>query len=750
VATARPSRLATRLPILLACVVLVLATVLTLVRAHTASDGLGHLDGTVFGPLGLNVDPPDPSAAALRDEAVVQAIDGVPVDEMLRGRRPGGAAQVGAVHRYRTYDGERVRDVDVTLIEPRVGRALGGIAGFLWFITSIVAVAGYTFARRPHEPAAAALVTFAACLLGAAVLAVTAVEPADLAFRPVLWWSALAASGLAFTAYLGGLAHLCLEFPRPPAWFERRRWLVPLLYLGPFAVGVVLVTRTAASGATTESLASATDAPALLGLAFVAVGVGNIVANLVRSRRDRATRRDLSLVGIALVVSVVGFVGVNTVSSLSDLDPPDWVHLGMFLPLPFAIALAVLRRGLFDLDVIVTRTIAYALTSAALVVLYVAGVAGLQSAFRASELTAAAPVAAAVALVFAPLRLGLQRLLERSMFGRRDDPYAVLADVGRSLQASGAPLAALERSATAVQRALRLPWVAVRLDGDVEPAAEAGRRPEEVVEVPIVHRESVVGVLQVGRRSPGEPFTAGELRLLEDVAAQASVAVDALRLTDALARSRARAVTSAEDERQRVRNDLHDGLGPALTGVSLQLTAALDRLDPGHPAFSAVQRASTAVVAAKADVRRLIDGMAPPQLERLGLLAALRALGDQLNADPAVGTRGHPRIDVTGPQALPILPEVEVAAYRIAAEAALNARRHADATSCRVAVSLTGGALVLEITDDGVGLREDTEPGVGLSSMRARAEGLGGTLDLETSDPGSVVRVTIPVQTSQD
>ena len=182
-----------------------------------------------------------------------------------------------------------MRDIEVRLVEPRLGRSLGSIADLLWFIVAIAFVAIYTFVRRPREPAAAALVSFSVCLFSAALLAVTAVEPADLAFRPAMWWIALALSGLAFTSYLGSLAHLCLEFPRPPRWFAGRPWLVPILYLGPFALGVALVVLDVVGGdPTTESLASATDIPAFVALMLIALGITNVVANLWQARRDRA------------------------------------------------------------------------------------------------------------------------------------------------------------------------------------------------------------------------------------------------------------------------------------------------------------------------------------------------------------------------------------------------------------------------------------------------------------------------------
>jgi signal transduction histidine kinase len=263
----------------------------------------------------------------------------------------------------------------------------------------------------------------------------------------------------------------------------------------------------------------------------------------------------------------------------------------------------------------------------------------------------------------------------------------------------------------------------------------------------MVHHGIVLGTLEASPRSAGEPFGERDLRLLGDVATQAAVAAQSLRLTDALARSRARAVTAAEDERQRIRRDLHDGLGPALTAISLQLSAALDHAPPGD-VVSSIEQATRAATTAKAEVRRIIEGMTPAQLDRLGVMAAVRALGDQLNADPAAGTPGHPMVSVDGPATLDaVAPEVEVSAYRIAAEAMLNAHRHSGGCCCKVVANVVAGELRLQVDDDGVGLARDEHrsDGVGLASMRARVDALGGRIEIGPGrNGGTSVAVILP------
>lgn len=744
--------LATFIPITLTVLVGLAMLGLLVARAVLPSDGAGHADGGSFHRLGLVVDPPDPARTNLRAGMVVMAIDGVPVDDLLRHGGLGRSVAVGDVVSYRVYDHGRVREIPVRMLETRIGRALGNQSGVLLGTGLIAAIAAYLFAHRPREPAAAAFLAFGGCLFVAVAGSLFVNEPADLAFRPWLWWLSLQVVTLGFSVYMGGLAHFGLVFPRPARVLAARPLLVLVPYLAIFSVVVVAEGFLLVTGRlTTAGFAGVNELAGVPGTVAVLAGLANVVANLVRARRDRAVRRELRIVGTGLLATVVIFLGANLAEDVG-VEVPEPLFLVGLLPLPLTIAYAVLRRGLFDIQAIVNRTITYLVVTAALVGVYAAGIAAVQGLLRISDLTASIPLTALVAVAFAPARLRVQRMVDRLMYGRRDDPYAVLVEVGRGIQASSNPADALQRLVEAVASALRLPHVAVRLgeDATAELVAAAGDRRGEVVLLPLVHQGITLGFLEVSPRSPGEPLGDADLHLLADVAAQAAVATDALRLSDALARSRVRALTASADERARMRRDLHDGLGPVLAGISLQLSAALDRCPPDDAVVRPIVQASEAADLAKAEVRRIIDGMAPIQLDRLGLMAALRALGDQLNADPAAGTPGHPAVTVEGPATLAsVAPAVEIGAYRIAAEAMINAHRHSGGEVCAVTARVAGGELLLEIEDDGVGLdgRHPGRRGLGLASMGARANALGGRLEIGSgTSTGTRVAVTIPVQ----
>jgi signal transduction histidine kinase len=256
-----------------------------------------------------------------------------------------------------------------------------------------------------------------------------------------------------------------------------------------------------------------------------------------------------------------------------------------------------------------------------------------------------------------------------------------------------------------------------------------------------------VGRLVVSRRGASEDLAPADTRLLEDLARQAAMVVYAARLTAELQRSRARMVTAREEERRRLRRDLHDGLGPALAGVALQMeNAGILIGEDAAAARALVSKLSSEIQAVVADVRRLVYELRPPALDELGLVAALRQQAEQFATRPGLRDGKGLVVSVEAPARLDGLPAaVEVAAYRIATEAMANAARHAGACRCTVSITV-GRDLSLEIVDDGKGIQSDARQGVGLMSMRERAEELGGTSSVEAVPAGGTrVQVHLPV-----
>ena len=320
------------------------------------------------------------------------------------------------------------------------------------------------------------------------------------------------------------------------------------------------------------------------------------------------------------------------------------------------------------------------------------------------------------------------------MYGERDDPYAVISRLGRRLEATLAPDTVLPTVVETIAQALKLPYAAILLkEGEAyRTAASYGSPKGEPETLPLVYQREEIGRLVLSPRAPGESFSDADRALLEDLARQAEVAVHAVRLTADLQRSRERLVATREEERRRLRRDLHDGLGAQLAGLNVQ-AGTLRRLIPSDPdaADELVVELREEIRGAIADIRRLVYDLRPPALDDLGLVEALRQLAERYDSKD-----GPLRVVVEAPEDLPNLPAaVEVSVYRITQEALTNVARHARATTCVVRLAVNDN-VALEIVDDGVGIPAGRSAGVGLSSMHERAEELGGTCTVEALPEG--------------
>jgi signal transduction histidine kinase len=467
-------------------------------------------------------------------------------------------------------------------------------------------------------------------------------------------------------------------------------------------------------------------------MAALALGV---VSLLVRYRRaGEVGRRQLLWLLLAAVVVVAAVLPWSFVAGTP-------IAVLFTIPLiPAAIAIAVLRHQLLDIRLVLARAVAWLLLSAAALAAYVALVGVLDLAVsRAFGRSAFAPVV--VAVLLAPLLPRLQREVERWMYGDRRDPARVAGRLGEHLAAGDER--GLQGVVGSLRSALRLPWVAVADQAGV--LAEDGLRPEHVASLPLRYAGGEVGTLEIGLR-PGERELPGvDAATLRLVAAPLAVAVGALRLTSDLQASRGRLVVAREEERRRLRRDLHDGLGPALTGVALSADAAANFID-ADPERTRELLAGLRdhVRGTIADVRRLVDDLRPPALDEVGLVGAIQQRADQLRLR-ADGSALDVRL--VAPRSLPPLPAaVEVAAYRIATEALTNVARHASATSAQVRIECNG-ALDIEVTDDGA-VGSAWRPGVGLASMRERADEVGGSVEAGPSGRGGRVHASFPLAAS--
>ena len=393
----------------------------------------------------------------------------------------------------------------------------------------------------------------------------------------------------------------------------------------------------------------------LAGGAIVTLGaiVAAVVSVVVRFRRaEGIERQQIKWLAYAASLAVLLLVSAGLIGGLWSSAMADALVLLAAVSLPVAVVVAILSYRLYDIDLLINRTLVYGGLTAGVVAIYVALVGGLAAFFHESADFWLALVATGLAaLLVQPVRAGLQRSVNRLMYG----------------------------------------------DDSEGPAARQGLR--------------------------------GRLR--EAFAPE----------TVELQRARERLVAAREEERRRLRRDLHDGLGPALAGAALKVEAAENLLafDPAA-AVELLEDARSGIQDAVADVRRLVYALRPPALDELGLVGALREQAERIGAADRLW------VEIQAPEELPGLPAaVEVAVYRISLEAMTNSARHADARTCVVRVTLDGD-LELEVVDDGVGLPRDYRAGVGIASMRERADELGGTCDVEALDGrGTRVHARLPL-----
>ncbi len=305
---------------------------------------------------------------------------------------------------------------------------------------------------------------------------------------------------------------------------------------------------------------------AALFVPVVALGATATISVLLRMRRaDRPARQQYAWFVAAVLLAAVAAFG----------PWPDVVALAVNAASIAALAVGIVRHGLFDIEVALSRAVVYTALTAAALGSYFAAAAVVGA--RSTAGVGPALVAAGVALALAGARSRIQQAVDRMLYGDRRDPLAALSRLGDRLGGALDTDEVLPAIVESVRAALRLPYAEVRLAGDTDPASRSGTAPAHTEELPLVHAGDRVGTLVVGLRPGERSLSPTDARVLTAFARQAGVAAHGVQVTLELRRSRERVVTSREEERRRIRRDLHDGLGPALAGISLSLeTAARD------------------------------------------------------------------------------------------------------------------------------------------------------------------------------
>jgi two-component system NarL family sensor kinase len=353
-----------------------------------------------------------------------------------------------------------------------------------------------------------------------------------------------------------------------------------------------------------------------------------------------------------------------------------------------------------------------------------------------------------IAATFLPVYRWVRGSVRELIYSQQGNPFPAMSQLNQYLDASLSPHDILPTIVETIARTLKVPYVEIEVQtfhskeaGEPDVIAFGKPVPDAVLErVPLTYHERSTGELRVSARHGNETLSPSDRLVLHDLAQQVGIALFAAQLTEDLQRAREKLVITREEERRRIRNDLHDGLAPTLSSLQLQLGAVRNLIDqdPSH-AVVMINELREDMRAATAEIRQLVYDLRPPMLDELGLIGAIRNSKFQGSAVC---------IEVFAPDPMPKLPAaVEVAVYRIASEALHNVVKHAQATACEIRIDVDGGCLILKIIDNGKSSAINVSPGVGLNSMKERAVELGGSLLLQPVDPsGTCVLARIPIE----
>jgi signal transduction histidine kinase len=477
--------------------------------------------------------------------------------------------------------------------------------------------------------------------------------------------------------------------------------------------------------------------------------MGLLAALSLVARRRRASGEEREQIrwfaygGIVLVASVIASV-TTSAESLGIV--------GM-LAVPSAATIAILKYRLYDIDVVINKTVVYGLLAASFTVVYVAIVVGIGSAVgsRSSRpLTILAAVIMAVA--FQPVRERARRFANRVVYGRRATPYEVLSEFAERMAVAYSTEDVLPRMAqilgAGTGAAVARVWLRVgdRIRAAASWPSEDGVSPDELPvsgeelpqfpdadgALPVVHHGELLGALSV-IMPPNEPLGPVQEKLIRDLASEAGLVLRNVRLIEELRASRQRLVAAQDEERRKIERNLHDGAQQQLVALAVKqrLAATLMTRDPAKAA-AMMEELQADTTEALGNLRDLARGIYPPLLADQGLAAALDAQARKAAVPVTVEADGIGRY----PQ------EAETAVYFCCLEALQNVAKYAHASHALVRLSAMDGVLTFAVSDDGEGFDpKRTSLGTGVQGMIDRLDALGGSLEVH-SEPGKGTTIT--------
>lgn len=728
-----------------------MTVVFLVLRLSTPSDGARQaLGASVTSEAMVTVFPLDESINELRSGDQVLRADGQDVGVWTRTIfDPAGSSaawHTGQTIVYTVRRGDEVIDVPVTLRQFPLRELVEQNLLIAAFLVLVQVQAIWMWWRGRGARATQPLLLVASAFVALSICWYVGMDFAGLANSRGLFLFYRASTCTQLIVMSAALLHFAIVLPNSNQLVRLSRERVLALYLLPF-LGVALFI----AGAYTP------DALAWLRrweLGIIGVIFGTFimaVVSLVSADRripSSVLRSRVRFVAATLAITLlIGLVVGMLPILLTGQVALGWQIVPLLsLPVVVGFGIAVVFYRLFDIRVAIQRTLVWSMLTALIVGVYVVVVGLLGALFhdRGSALFSLIATGV-VAVIFNTVRARFQGAVNWLLYGERDTPYEMVSALSQRMEKAIVPEEALAQIVKSIAMALRLPFAAIELAQDHEfiRVTSWGETAQDLIDFPFNHGGETVGRLVVAPRTPGEALTPGDHRLLTGLLYHADSVVQAARLTSDLQRTREKLVLAREEERRRLRRDLHDGLGPTLAGLALQIDAASNLLedDPGK-AKAILLDVKSQTRAAVTEVRRMAYELHPVTLEQLGLSAALTTNARQLADESGVC------ITVTVANNIPPLPAaVEVAVYTICMGAMTNVVRHAQATRCDVQLSCNH-VLRLEVSDNGQGLPVPFRRGVGINSMIERAAELGGTCSVE-AEPSGGVRVVALIPLSR-
>ena len=556
----------------------------------------------------------------------------------------------------------------------------------------------------------------------------------------------LAAAWLASWTWLPSLLLPLLVLPPLyPTGHPPSRYWVWHLRVAWTAIGVAVLVMAFGAGGVSDTVAG-TELPftpptwtayvvlPVMGALLAAATASSIVGTLVRVVRATYPERQQLLWLLCVVGAMVATVFTEY----------RMLFAFAYCMVPAAVLVGVLRYRLLGIEVALRRTLLY-VPLTLLVALVVGGLSTLVARLAPDGPLALLVASAVVAILVIPVAGRLRVLVDRLVLGERVDPVVVVDRLGAGLEVEQAdPVSSMLE---AVASAVDAPSATVR-DLDDEVLARVGPTPPQAppskLVLPLRHRGSLLGTLHVAPRRGADEIPARDARLLAALAPHLAVVLGSRRLNEELARERNRVMEATLRERDRVRRDLHDGLGPSLSGIALGIEAARRAHDIDPDAVPALlDRTREEADSAVREIRRVLDGLRPRALDVGGLEGAVRDTATSLG----LGRRGGASFELRTDPLSDLPPRLEEAAFRIVAESLTNVARHSGAGRCLVELARSNGDLRIEVVDDGAGVDPMAVAGHGLESIRQRALDVGGTLTVDSNSLGGTrVAAVLPLE----